>query len=207
LSRAWAEPDDAFAKLIERSLRTTGWLTVGGGMLWVLLAPTIATFAYGTAFAPAGVPLQCLAGICILAAVHGHFRFGMIAAGQQRFATLSTGIGTAVALGSIPWAYRENGLTGAALALVVAEAVVLVACYAFGVRQLRLDRPLRALLRPMLIGGPVVAAVALLPSGTPVSGRVAIFVVGLGLAAWFGEPDLQETWRRLRERTPEEPPR
>ena len=92
-------------------------------------APAIVRLAYGDAFASAAPILQWLSGICILAAIHGHYRFGLIAVGQETRTAVPEGIGTFVALASIPFGYRSFGPSGAAVAVVVGELAVAISAW------------------------------------------------------------------------------
>lgn len=185
MSRTWIEGGGAFQRLIKRSLETSGWLTAGGALFWLLLAPAVIRLAYGSEFTPAVTPLRWLSGVCILAAVHGHFRYGLIAAGRQRDSTISMGIGTVVALALIPVGYRYQGISGAAMALVIGEFAVLVAAYLYG-RQLNLERPLQQLVRPAVCGALLMGALFwLLPEGTQLWVRLSLAAMGLGLSVYL----------------------
>src|SRR5262249_26850575 len=74
---------DAFTALINRSMRGLAWLAVAGGLTWVLMAPAVMTGVYGSAFAPAGAALQALACGCVVAALSGPCRCGLIAGGRH----------------------------------------------------------------------------------------------------------------------------
>jgi PST family polysaccharide transporter len=187
LSRSWKREPDSFQALIGRSIRITGWLALGAGIMWVLLAPVAVRLAYGAAFMPAVAPLQWMSGLCVLAAMHGNFRFGMIAADQQRYSTLTTGLGTVVALALIPLGYARWGVSGAAMALVAGEAVVWSSSLLFSRRLLQLEAPLRHLVRPFVAGAVLLALLWALPQATPALARLAVAILGFGAALYASE--------------------
>jgi len=198
MSRTWQHDRDGFHELVNRALRTAAWLTLAGGVLWVLLAPVIIELAYGSKFLPATETLQWMSGLCILGAVHGHFRFGLIAAEYQRYATACAGIGTVVALALIPLGHALWGIAGAAIALLVGEVAVWLSSYLFGRRYLDLTSPLRHLVRPLIAGVVLVGALLALPAGTPRALRIGLAVVGLAVAVLVAEKRLRYAFARRR---------
>lgn len=150
LSRAWQQDHAAFAGLVRQSFHGVIWLAAAGGLLWAVLAPPAVTLVYGAAFAPAGLTLQLLAGVCVAAALSGHYRFGLIAAGRQTNEMLVSVWGALVAVIAIPVGYRWLGLPGAAAGLLAAEIAVWLAAWWAGRRLLRLTRHSLLLWRPLL---------------------------------------------------------
>jgi PST family polysaccharide transporter len=191
LARNWRLRPTDFQRLMSRSIRTAGWLSLGGGLLWVLLAPFVIRLAYGAAFAGAILPLQWMSGICALGAIHGNFRFGLIAATHERYATLSAGIGTAIALVLIPLGYSRLGLEGATIALLAGEAAVWITSYAFSRRLLQLEQPFLQLARPLAAGAAITLALWALPPQTPLVAGLGITFVGLGLAFCASEAEVR----------------
>ncbi len=145
LSRAWQAGVSAFDEVIRRSMRLVVWGAVAAGTLWVAIAPAAATAMYGPLFRPAASTLQWLAGVCVLAAISGHYRFGLIAAGRQTAEMATSALGAATALGLIPLGYIEGGPRGAAMGMCVAETVVWVSSWVLARRLLGLGRPVVAL--------------------------------------------------------------
>jgi PST family polysaccharide transporter len=187
MSRLWKRDHNAFQHLIDQSLRTVGWLALAGGMLWVLLAPTVIRFVYGAQFMAATATLQLMSALIILGIVHGHFRFGLIAADCQRFATASAGLGTLVALGMIPFCYGKWGIFGATIALLAGEFMVWGSSFFFSQRKLDLQGPHRHLIRPAMTAVALVAVLWLLPQATPTIGRIAVTVVALVIGLYVSE--------------------
>ncbi len=77
-----------------------------------------------------------MAGVCMLAAVSGHYRFGLIAAGRQKDEMLTSALGAGTALILIPVGYTNSGTGGAAAALFIAESVTLASAWYLARRQL-----------------------------------------------------------------------
>jgi len=196
MSRMWKQDLNAFQGLMGQSLRTAGWLALGGGTLWVLLAPLLIRLVYGAEFMPAAPALQWMSGLVILAVVHGHFRFGLIAADHQRYATASAGLGTLVALALIPLGYRQWGISGATIALIAGEIVVWASSFLFSRHLLHLRGPHQHLVRPVATAAAMIALLWLLPSTMPAIGRLAVIVVGLGLALYASEEHFRAAIRR-----------
>ncbi len=125
LARSWSSGNDEFSLLIRRSMRIVVVLSVLGGVVWVLSSPLVMTTVFGQNFLPGAGALQWLAGACVAAAISGHYRFGLIAAGFQRQEMLTAAVGAANAAILIPIGYYNAGTSGAAAALCFAEIAVL----------------------------------------------------------------------------------
>jgi O-antigen/teichoic acid export membrane protein len=177
LARAWQRGQTDFAELVNRSLRGVVWMALAGGLIWVVVAPAVMTSIYGSAFAPAGSTLQLLAGVCVAAALSGHYRFGLIAAGRQNAEMMVSALGAVVAAISIPFGHNKIGLHGAAIGVLVAETVVWLAAWWCGRRMLGLRGHMNLLLRPLL----AVSLVSALLRSLPVHSRVLQVVVALSL--------------------------
>ena len=136
MSRAWKKGPEMLAGMIGRSLKIVALSGLIAGIVWVMAAPLIMTSAYGQSFINGGTALQWLAGACIAAALSGHFRYGLIAAGSQRNEMIATATGSLVALALIPIGYFRMGTSGAAAALFCAEIVVLIFSWLFFRRAL-----------------------------------------------------------------------
>lgn len=184
MARSWQGGGDGFGRLIGESMRYVGWLAPGGGLLWVLLAPTIVRVAYGEAFVPAGPVLQWMGGVCALAALSGHFRFGLIAAGRQTAEMITAAVGAVVALTLIPLLYAHWGAAGAAMALVAAEAAVWLTSWVWAWRLLRLSGHLTSLVRPVVVVGAIGGLVFVLEPGLVGSVILAVVVTtGVAIAS------------------------
>lgn len=126
MARAWAKGGKEFSGLIKNSMRIIVPLSLAGGAIWILTAPFVMTTAYGQEFSGGGSALQWLAGACVAAAISGHYRFGLIAAGFQKKEMLISALSAGSAALLIPIGYFRAGTSGAAAALCFTETVVLI---------------------------------------------------------------------------------
>ncbi len=127
LSREWEKNDGSFSKLIKNSMRIVLLLSITGGIIWIFLSPYAMTIAYGQEFLKGGIALQWMAGACMAAAISGHFRYGLIAAGFQNKEMVISALSSIIAVVLIPFGYFQAGISGAAAALCFAEIVALIA--------------------------------------------------------------------------------
>ncbi|MBL8191597.1 MAG: oligosaccharide flippase family protein [Acidobacteria bacterium] len=135
LSRAWVAGDGSFAMLIARSLRLVALASLVGAGIWVAVAPLVVRVVYGERFTPAGVALQWFAGVCAVAALSGHYRFGLIAAGHQTAEMVTALVGAIAAMILIPVGYSMAGVGGAAAGLFVAEILIGISAWWLGTRR------------------------------------------------------------------------
>jgi len=181
-ARAWQQHSSDFRDGIFRSLHGVTWVAAGAGIVWVLLAPAVTTAAYGAAFSPAIVTLQWLAGACVVAALSGHYRFGLIAAGRQTVEMSISAMGAVVAAVLIPELYRAAGPAGAAMALLIAETAVWLAAWWCARSVLGLTQHAALLIRPVLATGLALGCAWVLPWSSPVLRAAAAFGVFTALA-------------------------
>jgi O-antigen/teichoic acid export membrane protein len=193
-ARAWQRGGATFAASIDRSFHGVAWVSVAAGVVWVSLAPTVATTVYGPAFGPTGSALQWLAGVCVIAALSGHYRFGLIAAGRQTAEMVSALCGTCVAAVAVPAGYAAAGVSGAAIGLLAAEVAVWCSAWWCGRRMLDLNGHARLLMRPAFAAVFATACLWLLPSSS-LTGRllVALSVVA-ATALTLDEAVRQQLW-------------
>jgi PST family polysaccharide transporter len=163
LARAWQQGGGEFTGLISRSMHIVAWSGAATVLIWVSLAPTVIRASYGPAFSPAGSTLQWLAGVCVLAAVNGHYRFGLVAAGRQNIEMLASAIGAAAAIICIPLGYSKAGPEGAAMGLVVVELIVLLITWWCSYRLLGTGGHAKLLMRVLLASAFASALVWVLP--------------------------------------------
>lgn len=138
LSRAWAAGDSSFVALIGRSMRWVLLAALVGACVWIAVAPMVVRVVYGDKFAAAGVALQWFAGVCAVAAISGHHRFGLIAAGHQTAEMATALVGAVAAMILIPIGYSTAGVGGAAAGLFVAEILIAVSAWWFARRRFSL---------------------------------------------------------------------
>jgi O-antigen/teichoic acid export membrane protein len=125
LSRSWVKTDGSYLKLIKNSLMIVVPLSIIGGIFWVLLSPYAMKIAYGAEFLKGSSALQWLAGACVAAAISGHFRFGLIAAGYQNKEMWTAALGTVFVIFAIPISYKQAGIAGVSASLFLAELIIL----------------------------------------------------------------------------------
>lgn len=138
MSRAWVAGDGSFAALIARSTKLVLVAAVIGAGIWIAIAPLVVRIVYGEKFASAGVALQWFAGVCAVAAISGHYRFGLIAVGHQTAEMVTALIGAIAAVILIPVGYSTAGVGGAAAGLFTAEVLVWLSAWWLGRRRLGL---------------------------------------------------------------------
>lgn len=118
LSRALATAEEEWRTLTRRSLKTSMWLACLVALAGTLLAPFIVRTVYGPAYGAAALPLQIVIWMIPLAWFSGHFRFSLIAAGQQRFEFYALAATVAVTLSGTWLLSPTLGAVGAAISLV-----------------------------------------------------------------------------------------
>lgn len=118
LTRALATAEEDWRRLTKRSLKTSMWLACFVALSGTLLAPTIVQVVYGPAYREAALPLQIVVWMIPLAWFSGHFRYSLIAAGEQRWEFYALAATVAVTVSSA-WALSPGlGAVGAAISLV-----------------------------------------------------------------------------------------
>jgi O-antigen/teichoic acid export membrane protein len=123
-------------------MRIVAPVGLAGGIVWILAAPLAMKIAYGQDFSNGGSALQWMAGACLAAAISGHYRFGLIAAGLQNNEMWASAFGALAAILLIPIGYLNAGISGAAAALCVAEFFVLAVVWLISKRKLFNRNPL-----------------------------------------------------------------
>src|SRR5215468_3233996 len=204
MSRSWREDRDDFVALINRSMRAVAHLAAAAGLAWVAVAPLAMKSFYGSAFAPGAETLQWLAGVCVVAALSGHYRYGLIAAGRQNVEAAVAAFGAVVAIIAIPFGYSMVGLRGAAMGMLAAETTVWALAWRCGVRMLGLKGHAKLLLKPALAlvlvstwlwAAPIYSAIARAAMGA--ASMIALTLVFDAEARRLATPSLGWLWRRL----------
>ena len=126
MSRAWEDGGGEFSRLIWNSMMIVVLVSLLGGIAWFWIAPYLMTGVFGEGFLVGGNTLRWLGAVCIVAAVSGHYRFGLIAAGRQGLEMFSSAAGAVIAAIAVPVGYFYLGLSGAASGLFFAECVILL---------------------------------------------------------------------------------
>lgn len=136
MTQAWQKMDGSYSLLIARSLRLVAPSAILCGALGIWLAPKIMTLIYGPAFAPATAALRWMIAALAIAAIDGHYRFGLLASGQQQIEMAIAALGAVIALLAIPLGYLLAGVSGAALGIFISELVVWMSAWAIARRKL-----------------------------------------------------------------------
>jgi PST family polysaccharide transporter len=161
ISNSFREGVPAMQRLLSRSMRLTAMFTLPMALGTVILAPQLIGLVYGATYANSVQPLQLLIWSVPLVVLSGHFRPALIAANLQRldllWVTLSAATNVALNLFLIP----SLGSAGAALAMVTAEAVLLLLGYVSIARRIAALTLFRDLPRPLLAAGLMAVAVSL----------------------------------------------
>jgi PST family polysaccharide transporter len=195
-SRAWQQGEAKLSAMIEQSLRRVTWVSILAGIAWVILAPRVIVGVYGSAFAPAGAALQWLAGVAVIAALSGHYRFGLIAAGRQGAEMVAQAIGTALAVVLLPLGYAQGGPAGSALSLVVAELVVWLGAWWWCRKKLGFSNHMKVIARP-LAGGAVATCLLLLMPASSLGIQIMATVLVIGTSALVFDRSVREQLRRF----------
>jgi O-antigen/teichoic acid export membrane protein len=143
------------------------------------------TAVYGDAFSAAGATLQCFAGVFVVAALSGHYRFGLIAAGRQTTEMWAALLGAVIAATFIPLFYRRLGPAGAAQALLLAELAVWIFTWHVGRRSLQLHHHAQFLIRPALAATIALGTAWALSGYSPVLRGAAVLGVFAALVLTF----------------------
>lgn len=192
LARTWQQGGRAFADIVDASLHGVAWAGSIAVVVWVVIAPAVTVAVYGAAFAPAGSTLQWLAGICVIASLSGHYRFGLIAAGRQNAEMMTALLGAVLAVALIPVGYAHAGPRGVAVALCVAEVAVWGSAWWYSRRVLGLRHHLRLIIGPAVATGLAAGLlIEVLPSSLSIRAALAVVTVA-GFAMLF---DRTARWR------------
>jgi PST family polysaccharide transporter len=186
LARELSSGLEAWRSLVQRSLSTSMWpaclIAVGG----TLIAPWLVPFIYGQSYEAAILPLQISVWMIPIAWFSGHFRFSLIAAGQQRWefaASAMTAVVTVIAAYGLG---KGLGAVGAAEALVAGGVVNTAIAVIFAARQIGtvgILAPIRAVVASSLVSLAIGFGVTSVAG--PVAGATAGCLALTGLALRF----------------------
>jgi PST family polysaccharide transporter len=179
MTQAWQKGNNFLSEIIDRSFSLTAWAAAAGGMIWVLASPLVIQAIYGTAFAPAGLTLQWLAGVFVGALISGHYRYGLIAAGFQVVEMKVSAISAVIAIVLIPLGYFMRGPAGAAIGLFIAEIIVLLTAWWLARKWMNLHGQIRKLIWPIIATVLATGLVWLVP-GRLVGVRILLAFIVIG---------------------------
>jgi PST family polysaccharide transporter len=190
MSQSWQKHDETFPNLMANSLRLIAWASVLAGFLWVTLAPKVVAVIYGQQFSPAIPAFQWLAGVWIVMALSGNYRYGLIASGYQTIEMVISAIGAIAALILIPLGYKMTGINGAAVGLFTAEIAVWFLAWGFAKPRLKLGGHFRLLLGPLATLIVIVAILWIVPEGLIVL-RLLLGLAAIGIQALVYDPSIR----------------
>jgi hypothetical protein len=133
----------------------------------------------------------------VLAALSGHYRFGLIAAGRQTAEMATSALGAAVAMIAIPLGYIDSGPSGAAMGLCVAEVAVWLSSWWCGRHILGLKNYASYLTRPLLAAAVASGTTLLLPLSSAGS-RVTVAGAILAALALVSDGEVRDRLRQFR---------
>lgn len=181
ISRCAVLPHAHLVKLMDRSLRFAAWTGLFAAPLLTAIAPQVLTLIYGPSFRDGSHSFAVLVWMLPIAMLSGHHRYILIAYNHQNWLLLCTSIGAAVAVvlafALVPW-YKDSG---AAWALLIANAVNFVLAY-FLVRKLVVEVPVhRQLAAPLAtLGLAILCFLGLAKWNIRAAGSVAVAVYVVG---------------------------
>lgn len=113
-------------RVVEQSVRLTGWVGCGIALVGVLAAPTILTTVFGPPFVAAVWPFRAMIWVVPVAWLSGHIRYSLIAARhpEHEYRARLVGAGTTIVLTLIlAPSLKSTGTALALLAGTIANAV------------------------------------------------------------------------------------
>jgi O-antigen/teichoic acid export membrane protein len=125
----------------------------------------------------------------VVAAISGHYRFGLIAAGRQKAEMMTSVVGALVTITLIPIGYFWIGLTATGVALLIAEIAIWLSAWWWARRTLGMTGHARLLVRPAIGAGLALGAAWLAPVVVEV--RVALAWAILAALALALEPEIR----------------
>lgn len=182
LSRNAAISRPSVRRVIDPSLQVVAWSAVFIGIAGTALAGPAVLLLYGAEYSAAVGPLQVLIWAIPLTLMSGHYRYTLLACGQQKLEFLAAAVGAIVNVGLNLLLIPAFSVQGAAWSLILSEVIIWVVAYAFVHRTVVSISVWPALRMPLLAGGLMLGTVQLLVAADRwVSGGVALLVYVLVL--------------------------
>lgn len=196
LTTALAEGLDTWRRLLNRSLASSMWAGSFVALLGTLLASEIITAVYGDTYEPARVPFQISIWMIPITWVSGHFRYSLIAGGQQSWEFLASALTAAFTIVVTALLASVAQSVGAALGLLLGGIFNLVVAAVFVGRTI--GRPVGVVAPVARVGASCAACVVLgfqlAPRlGAPVAAIAACGILGV-LALWDQRSSLGTRW-------------
>ena len=126
----------------------------------------------------------------------GHYRYGLIAAGQQNAHMVTAGLGAILAMILLLVGYHRAGPTGAAIGLFAAEVVVWWGAWWCSRHMLGLKGHARLLIRPLLVAA-LVSVVLWSPVFTSWIVRTVVGATVFAVLALMSDVELRDRFCQL----------
>jgi len=157
ISRTSQQPVDALLRLMKISLQIAAWGGIIIAIFGVLFAEFGITLIFGADYAGASRIFAVLIWLIPLALMSGHFRYTLIGYDKQKYEFYSAVIGVVVNVMLNLLLIGRYGLLGAAVSLVISEAVIWLAAYLY-VKRLIVPTPVLVNVWKPLIAGIILSA-------------------------------------------------
>jgi PST family polysaccharide transporter len=180
LSRCVGLPNHYLTGLVNRSMRLAAWTGMFAAISITLLSREVLSLLYGPEFTGGAEFLVILVWILPIALLSGHYRYALIAYGLQNQLLYCTAIAAAAAVLLGLTLVPVLGATGAAIALLFANALNFVLVYVSVRRKIMRIRVFRQLPYPALAG--LVAAFVFFG----VSTRMGVWIAYAAASSSFG---------------------
>ncbi|MFN0071602.1 MAG: oligosaccharide flippase family protein [Chloroflexota bacterium] len=189
LSRSSEKPLLDFQNLIATSIQITAWAGILIGVAGLGLADPLIALVYGAGYPEAAGVFQILIWFIPLALLSGNFRYALIAYGQQRLELAAAAWGAGVNLALCSVLILQFGLRGAAMAMVLSEALILMLAVSFVRRTIAPVRLWTNSWKPFVVGIGLAMALVVNPTGS--SWLAGCLALGAGcIAAISLQPNL-----------------
>ena len=157
ISRTSQQPVDALLRLMKNSLQIAAWGGIFIAIFGVLFAEFGITLIFGADYRYASRIFAVLIWLIPLALMSGHFRYTLIGYDKQKYEFYSAVIGVVVNVMLNLLLIGRYGLLGAAVSLVISEAVIWLAAYLY-VKRLIVPTPVLVNIWKPLIAGIILSA-------------------------------------------------
>ena len=162
VSRRLKRSKQAFAEIVEPSVRVTAWFGIGIALSISLLSKPIAVLIFGPAFESAALPMSVLIWSLPLTLLNGHPRWALIAKGKQRYVLYAQLSGTVTTLLLCFWLIPKFGPLGGAMAMVCCSAMVWIVAQVNAARWVAPVPSLGRVWRPTFLAAAVIAIIVML---------------------------------------------
>ena len=174
VSRRLKRSKEAFAEIVEPSVRVTAWFGIGIALSITLLSKPICILIFGPAFESAALPMSVLIWSLPLTLLNGHPRWALIAKGKQRYVLFAQLSGTITTVAMCLWLIPLYGPLGGAIAMVCCSAMVWIVAHFNATRWVAPVPSLGMVWRPVLLSATAISVVTLLDTDSPIAGVAAI---------------------------------